>query len=292
LGIIASNVKKLSRLLSNLNDDLPPTSKGQPEARAYERYSLDDEDGIIRIENAQGKCSEWRIDNLSYSGFGARVISPEVPPQSINDKFELALSIMGQSHPFSASKIHSKIRDGRLVFLGAQFHHQQPETLMFLRKFLEPIRWGNSLSSIAPEHRHERYKGSDWECLRGDGPTDLTYLCQAAPSSKGNEFPDHALLKSALLTFPSGGNYTEIKWAHGILTMHISSSSKNLQSFQEGNAMEPMSHCDPEQLRTSLCILLGLPKITYNHLSPLVREIRRLIQLESIQDYNDSPVNL
>lgn len=256
------------------------------ETRLHARYSLPDDDALVHLP---GTLAPWRIENLSYSGFAARITDPLHGPEQCDEHIQVRLSILDKHHQCHVSKMRVEKDSNRIVFIGAEFEHRRPETLIFLRKFLEPLRWGHSLKSIPQDLRNDRYKGQFWECLRGDGPTDLIYHHQ--PINVDNQ-SFHPNLINALLTFPMGRQYGEIKWDHGVLTTSVSTSSEAPSHFQEGALMENLPQLNTDHLRTGLCILLGSPTQTYRHLNPLIHEIRRFLHLESIDEYGDTPISL
>lgn len=289
MRLLLGQLKKISDFAQTIKEGTTKEIKHRADARLHTRYSFQDEDAVLRL----GNCNPpWRIDNLSYSGFGAFAIHPQAGPQSIDNDFPLTLSIMGIQHECRASKVHIREQSKRVVFIGAEFQHHRPETLIFLRKSLEPLRWGHSIKVIPRELRQERYQAIEWECLRGEGPTDLIY--QVAPVQgdlKTIPANGHHLV-SALLTFPLAGQYSEVKWASNILTTSISTQTTDSLNLRDGHIMKRLHQFNSDQLRSGLCILLGLSKIQQLTLAPLIHELRRLIQMESLRDYEETPVNL
>jgi hypothetical protein len=289
LRLFTESLKKFNDFLQTLKETHIREPTEGSDTRLHTRYSLQDEDAIITLENSK---SLWRIDNLSYSGFGARVISPLEGPETMKDHFQINISIMGLKHECIASKVHIKEQSKRVVFIGAEFQHHRPETLIFLRKFLEPMRWGQSIKVIPRDLRQDRYKSLEWECLRGDGPTDLIFHTNTIQVATDLAQPAELRLVSALLTFPMSGHYAEIRWGQNTLTTSLSTQSSNALQLREGSAMEQLHQFNSDQLRTGLCILLGLEKTHRAKLTTMLHEIRRLIQIESLQDYTETPVNL
>lgn len=86
------------------------------------------------------------------------------------------------------------------------FHHDSPDTLLFLRESLEGFRKGLTVREVPQNLLQEKYRNGEWTYLRGTGPTDILFR----RDDKGG-------IDSALVTFHTGDHYAEVRLNKGIL---------------------------------------------------------------------------
>ncbi len=268
---LLDRLKKISQSLlaqnSKLDEEVEATAI---DLRLHARYRLNDDEATFKIK---GTNSEWRINNISYSGLAGSITDPAYGPLIIEPHFEGTLTFLDQEQTCQLTRIRTFKKDDRVVFFGAEFQHIGPEMLVFLRGFLEPWRWGQTLVLVPPEFRADRYKGDSWFCFRGDGPTDLIY--HHLPGREGQE-----VLSTVLLTFLINGRYGELRWKDAILTTSMASDAES-KTFQVGATMETLPMLDTNLLRTGLCILSAMEPSHRKVLKPLIHEVRRLLDLSA-----------
>jgi hypothetical protein len=268
---LLNRLKKISQSLvaqnSTLDEEVEATAK---DLRLHARYRLNDDEATFTIG---GTNTPWRINNISYSGLAGSIIDPAQGPLTIESHFEGKLTFLDRQQSCQLTRIRTFEKEGKVVFWGAEFQHLGPEMLVFLRGFLEPWRWGQTLVLVPPEFRADRYKGDSWYCFRGDGPTDLIF--HHLPGREGQE-----VLTTVLLTFLINGRYGELRWKDTVLTTSLASDSES-KAFQVGATMEALPTLDTDLLRTGLCILSALEQSHRHPLKPFIHEVRRLLDLST-----------
>lgn len=240
LSLITKKINEFAESLSEVASSQTPTKNpvrsGPREKRRFNRVVPQHVD-LVTATFSNG--SKAFISNISYGGF-ACATSPYFPDFSKIPEQEVTISIVARSHRCPMSHIHSL--GGVSAFA---LHHHGPETLLFLREMLEPMRQGSSLVRVPDEILKEKYLKGHWTYLRGEGPTDI----MLRPG------PDGTLVE-ALMTLHRDKAYNEVRYEHGILSTGIAIDTGD--SF--GTATSRMSShrkSDPVILHHAACILLA-----------------------------------
>jgi hypothetical protein len=105
---------------------------------------------------------------------------------------------LGEAQEFQLKTVRTIPNNKDIIYVGFCFEHTQPDTLIYLRKIIEPIRHGRSLEELNSEYTSEQYRGKNWHCFRGDGPVDI--VLQTDDSEK--KVVDALILEEARCTPP------------------------------------------------------------------------------------------
>lgn len=228
--------ESLSEVASSQNPTATPVRTGPREKRRFNRVVPQHVD-LVTVTFSNG--SKAFVSNISYGGF-ACATSPYFPDFSKSAEQEVTISIVARSHRCPMSHIHSL--GGVSAFA---LHHHGPDTLLFLREMLEPMRQGSSLVRVPDEILKEKYLKGRWTYLRGEGPTDI----MLRPG------PDGTLVE-ALMTLHRDKAYQEVRYEHGVLSTGIAIDS-NESSGYASSRMTSHQKSDPVILHHAACILLS-----------------------------------
>ena len=251
----------LARQLESLNQD----------GRLHARYIVNG-DGIASLQLENGMTGT--IKDISYGGMAVRFAAAgQVPEQTLPRTLRGTFILLDQRVDCVLSPVRVVSQDSRVVFVGFSLHHERPETLVFLRDFIEPLRCGRSLTPLAPEMRNERYHGAEWSCFRGDGPTDLILRATADGSS----------VEEALLTFRVMDSYCDLTFKGGRLKTGRMLDKDSASSLSVGTRMAATAIMDRGILRQSIYILMSSPASCRNLTRPLLTEALRVLELDPVE---------
>jgi hypothetical protein len=222
--------------------------------RAYDRYDVSQKAAVnVFLENN----IEAKVVNISYGGLAIDVKAPP-PTQSIPDSLSGKICIFDQSIQTSFKVCRKVKRTDGSLFLALTTIHEQPESLIFLREFIELYRSGMSLAEISPKGINPRFKSGNWKFFRGDGPLDV--WVRQSPDFKG--------IEEALIVFKIGSDYCEIQWREGQL-----STSKEMRDesspMHVGSQMASTRELDLRILRLGLNCLAGSGPVVARIVEPL-----------------------
>lgn len=238
------------------------------DGRLHARYLISGE-GVARIELEGGMTGV--VKDISYGGMAARFELKDATAQArITDPVKARLHLLDRSIECVMSLVRSVSTPGQqTLYAGFAIRHESADTLIFMRDLIEPLRCGKSLTALEPSMRHERYKGAEWSCLRGDGPTDLIIrLAKDSPS-----------LQEALLTFRISDSYCEVSFRNNTLKTGKMVGSGN-SKMTVGGQMASTTEVDLTVLRQSICILLGAPPANRRLVAPLLTEALRHLKID------------
>lgn len=227
------------------------------EGRLHARYVLDaDNVGSLRLDDGR----TGTIKNISYGGFAVRFDLTPDDNRPIDKQVGATLTLLDrqircQVMPVRVVKQHAS------VFAAFSIVHEAADSLVFLREFIEPFRFGKSLMSIGENVRNEKFRGQQWTCLRGDGPTDVIIR-------RGED----SHMAEAMMTFKTQDSYGELTFRSGILkTGRVIKKSENfVQSM--GAQIASTEELDPQLLRQAICILAASPSDVRLAVQPLLDE--------------------
>ena len=157
-----------------------------------------------------------------------------------------------------------------LYYVGFCFNHSSPDTLVFLREVIEPMRYGRSIEELNREFRSDQYQSNDWHCFRGDGPVDLVFQSNA-----------NGGVSEALMTLKVGDYYHEVGFQNGkIWTAKSQKKGSEDGAMTMGTRMIPSTSPDIDLLRRAFIILASAPVKSAQIIRPLLSlvntEIRSL----------------
>ena len=248
----------LAKQLETLNQD----------GRLHARYVVNG-DGIAALQLENGMTGT--IKDISYGGMAVRFAAAgQVPDQTLPKILKGTFILLDQRVECVLSPIRVVSQDSRVVFVGFSLHHERPETLVFLREFIEPLRCGKSLAPVAAEMRNERYRGAEWSCFRGDGPTDLILRASA----------DGATVEEALLTFRVMDSYCDLTFKGGRLKTGRMLDKDPSGTLSVGGRMASTVQMDRGILRQSIYILMSAPISSRALTRPLLEEALRVLELD------------
>jgi hypothetical protein len=152
---------------------------------------------------------------------------------------------------------------------GFCMHHETPAALLFLRDFIEPSRHGESMGSLAKQHRHDRYQGEDWHCFRGDGPTDLILRTRGSEAELTPE--------EALLTFRMNEAYWELAFRQGQLKTGRVIGGVTMATDPGTARMGSTPDLDAKILRSATFILAAAPATCRALTAPILMQVKRAL---------------
>lgn len=243
----------LKEQLATLNKD----------GRLHARYVLYAENiGTLKID---GMHLVGVVKDVSYGGVAVRFDVTPDDRRTIEGDFGATLTLLDREircrvKPVRVVKQHASI------FAGFQIVHEKPDTLVFLREFIEPFRCGKTLLAIQDGVRNERFRGQEWTCLRGDGPTDLILR-------RGED----SHMAEAMLTFKTLDSYGEVTFRNGMLrTGRVVKQKENfVQSM--GALIAQTDAPDAALLRQAICILAASPSDVRLAVQPLLDETTKAL---------------
>lgn len=229
------------------------------EGRLHARHVVNGQDLLSLTLPSGAKAT---IRDVSYGGLGLLFPATDSPKVGrVAESTKAQLKILDRELTVTGTPVYFMDRGANDLFVGFQIKHEAPESLIALREVLEPIRWGGSLSPIGPEVRHERYQGSEWSCLRGEGPTDLVIKTS----------PDRTDILEGLLTFRVGSAYCDVSLREGRMSTSRSLSEGSRGPVDAGSQMVTSGGgLDAATLRYAVYILLGAPEAARKQAQPLL----------------------
>jgi hypothetical protein len=211
------------------------------------------------------------ILDISYGGIAVSFESSKCDlSQSIPVMPTCTIEILGRSQPFQLKTVRSIPNGKDTIYVGFCFEHTAPDTLIYLREIIEPIRNGRSLEELSSKHRSEQYKGENWYCFRGEGPVDIVLQTDGSK----------AKVVEALLTLMSGENYYEVGVQGEKIWTGKSTGSSNSQ-MMGGARMIPTPTPDVSVLRKAFLILASAPVKSTETVRPLLDTIAGSIREQS-----------
>jgi hypothetical protein len=229
------------------------------EMRMHTRYA------VAFHQNAHFQLGDdWsgRVMDISYGGVAVKFTATK-PGTSLPLEGNGVITILGAGQKFSVKAVRTVPHDQSTIYVGLCFNHTDPETLMYLREIIEPMRQGLTMDSITREVRSEKYRGEDWCCFRGEGPVDLVFRLDS-----GNQ------LAEGLATFKIADYYYEIAIQNGILRT-AKSAEKSSRALAVGAKMIPTAKPDPTVLRRAFLILASAPAPVAEKSAPFLKAIEQ-----------------
>ncbi len=271
---------KLGKMLSGNGKTQSPAQEAEAmlqelsrDNRVHSRYMIQG-DGVaqIFIENGgQGNIPKMGlVRDLSYGGMAVR-FDTDGRPLELGNEVKGRMKVLDQEIMVKFSAVRTVGQSARTLFVGCVFLHEAPDTLVFLREVIEPLRCGKSLVNLGQDMRNEKYRGEEWVCLRGDGPTDL--LLRSKPESLE--------LEEALLTFRNQDSYREVSFNGGRLkTGRSAGSAGDSQPSSPGAQMANTAHLDKASLRHAAFVLAGAPTAVKKQIEPLLKLILQALNVD------------
>jgi len=233
--------------------------------RLHARYMINDE-GLVRI-HLSGLVGE--VKDVSYGGLAVR-FDGEALPKTLPPPLTGRLQLLDRSVDCKLATIRIATPSPRTLFAGLALLHETPDTLLFLREFIEPMRCGKSLLALGPEMRHERYQGKEWTYLRGDGPTDIILKTST----------ENQTIEEALLTFRNGNTYYDLSLKGGHLrTSHTTDKNDAPGAIDVAARMTVPTEIDKTTLRHAVYILMSTPPAYRKATQPLLNHILAALQI-------------
>jgi hypothetical protein len=184
-----------------------------------------------------------QIGDLSYGGLAVDEREGAIEVE-IKESIEAELVMLNKEIRIAMMLVGRRQASRKAGFL---FEHRTPEALVFLRQFLEPMRWGTSMTLLDKNLVGERYRGEGYMCYRGDGPVDL--IIQSA--IKSDNFGG---VKSAILTMPLGERYAEFTFRDGVVGTGITRTKDSNPGSQMAISQKP----DLDIVRSAVCVLASI----------------------------------
>lgn len=234
------------------------------EMRMHTRYAISfHRNAIVRVNDT------WvgRIMDLSYGGAAVKFEFPDkVPSEALNLDNEVEIDVLGHRQRFQTKSVRTIPHGERTCYVGLCFNHATPDTLIFLREIIEPMRQGLSLDSIPMSLRAEKYKDTSWNCFRGEGPIDITFKL------------DSDRITDGLVTFKMTDRYFEVAITDGVLRT-AKSAERARHTMAVGAQMIPSATPDKDTLRRAFLILASAPATVADAAAPLLKMIDQHIEV-------------
>jgi hypothetical protein len=246
---------RLIKELESLNKD----------GRLHARYVVHG-DGIATLKLDNGLSGI--VKDISYGGMAVRFgQETQALQEGLPSSLRGTLHLLDQSVKCRLSPVRVVSQNSKVLFVGFSLHHEGPETLVFLRDFIEPLRCGRSMAALPTDLRQDRYRGPEWSCYRGEGPTDLL-----VKSLRDDE------IEEGLLTFRINEAYCEITYKNGVLK-----TGRNID--REGVAVRMGSNIEanPQILRSAIYILMSSPAACRKVARPIMREAMKALKLDWVE---------
>lgn len=265
---------KIARVLGRQNeaDESDPLQKQlehlNKDGRLHARYVIHGE-GIALLKLDDGLTGF--VKDISYGGMAVRFVAegnatlPSVLPPVVTGTFIL----LDRQIRCKLSPVRVVSQNSKVLFVGLSLRHESPETLIFLRDLIEPLRCGRSLAVLTREMRNEKYRGEEWSCLRGDGPTDL--LLKTTPDGAG--------LAEALLTFRVNEQYAELSFKADKMSTGRSLEDEGGGMLALGSRMATTSEVDKAVLRHAVYILMASPAACRKVARPILKQALQTLEL-------------
>lgn len=238
------------------------------DGRLHARFGLEAE-GLASLR-LEGLGLTGVLKDVSYGGFGVRFDVTPGDQRALEGEHQATLVILDREIRCKVTPIRV-VKQHAAIFAGLCVIHETPATLTFLRDFIEPMRCGRSLLSIQEDIRSERFRGQEWTCLRGEGPTDLILRRGA-----------DALMEEAILTFKTIDAYAELTYRNGILRTgkELKAVVGSIQSM--GSQMASTDRVDLRVLRQAIAILSASPTAIRPTVQPLLDEATKALRQQSL----------
>ncbi len=242
----------LKEQLATLNKD----------GRLHARYVLYAENvGSLRLESGLTGI----VKDVSYGGVAVRFDVTPDDRRPIEGELGATLTLLDREIRCRIKPVRV-VKQNASIFAGFQIVHEKPDTLVFLRDFIEPFRCGKTLMSIQDHVRNERFKGQEWTCLRGDGPTDLILR-------RGED----SHMAEAMLTFKTMDGYGEVTFRNGLLRTGRTVKQKDNFVQSMGALIAQTDAPDAALLRHAICILAASPSDVRLAVQPLLDEATKAL---------------
>jgi hypothetical protein len=235
------------------------------EMRSQSRYPVDlnDDATVIMAGGWEG-----RIIDISYGGIAVSFSASKCDlTMSVPVMSSCKLEILGKAHQFQLKTVRTIPNGKDTLYVGFCFEHSAPDTLIFLREIIEPIRNGRSLEELSSEFKSDQYKDKNWHCLRGDGPVDIVLMTDESKTK----------VVEALLTLKSGDSYYEVGIRSGKLWTSKSVGGTTSQ-LMGGARMTPSVTPDIMVLRKAFLIVASAPIKSSKTIRPFLELISKAIR--------------
>jgi hypothetical protein len=253
---VDSTMNLLKRLVTRLGfseaalDEVPslagPIAMLSRDSRMHPRYGVAAH-SLVRLELPG--LDPTPVHDLSYGGISVilpRAAAADAQRLPRDVRARLVILDRGIDCHLTVARLVDQPKDR--VFVGFAIRHEAPDSLLFLREFIEPLRAGQSLSVIDLSIRKDRYRDPQWLVLRGDGPTDVRIF-----TPTGEATP-----KEALVTIRFDDAYAELSVEGGHLATRRSVGGGHGSETAVAQ-MATTTALDIAILRRSLGVLAGAP---------------------------------
>jgi hypothetical protein len=208
------------------------------------------------------------VIDVSYGGIAVIFESSKCDlSQSVSVMSSCTLKILGKSQNFLVKPVRNIANGKDSMYVGFCFEHAAPDTLIYLREVIEPIRNGRSLEELSSDLKSDQYKDKNWHCFRGDGPVDIVVQTDGSNTK----------VVEALLTLKSGDSYYEVGIQGDKLWTSKSIGGSNSQ-MMGGARMTPSPTPDVSVLRKAFLIIASAPIKSTNTVGPLLDIIANSIK--------------
>lgn len=234
LEFSANLLQILAFKLRNQVQPSPATESGS-DKRRFDRY-VGPFNSAISVKMLKSGLI-YEVKDISYGGLAfadpsrspkIAALTPEpIELRILNRSIQTKLTVLG-------------VRGDSTACL---FHHESPETLLFLRESLEGFRKGASVRVVPASLLQDKYRNGKWLYLRGAGPTDI--LLSQGPT--GN-------LESALVTVQAGDRYAEVRVFGG----HVQTGKSIDQEGASASRMGATENLDLDLVHHVSCIFLNI----------------------------------
>ena len=233
----------------------PEGHSQRQDLRAYARYQLWHGE-ILKAIDAKGKPLE--IVDISYGG----IAFSKASIQKLANVDRITLFAAGREQ-LIFTQLAYKGRDK----IGFTFAHDNPDSLLFLQRFIELMRCGMTMRRLAPETTNEVNVTANNFIWMGDGPTYLN-------------IDD----KTKTLTLREGHFYFTIEITHDgkITTLKTDTKDANAATYSRDEAT-PDPKPDREVLTKGLFLLSSIcDKDCQKIVKPMVELISNFLKTKSI----------
>lgn len=205
------------------------------ENRVSQRYTIENSKICFVDFEGLGKCC---LHNLSYGGFGIDTadLPSDFSKEALNQKYNIKLGLFGEQTTGQAMMVFRSDKS-----TGFAFVHENADMLIYLSRVLDRMRVGSTLEMVPANLRKDVYRGEEWMCLHGDGPTDLRIQNEGAK------------IKEAILSFRSGEDYFDLLFKGNHIEMR-----RNVDTTGVAARMTTDRNLDAGTVRQALSILIGL----------------------------------
>lgn len=213
---------------------VPVETQVAPEdKRRFDRYIVPYR-GLMRVKFLRTGRT-FPVYDISYGGLA--FVDPSRMPKIASATPELVeLTVLERTVRTKLSILNMR---GEVT--ACLFHHEDSETLIFLRESLEGFRKGSSVRTVPEEILQDKYRDGNWVYMRGAGPTDILISCDKAGK-----------LLSVLITIQVEDRYAEVRFHEGRLETGKSMDREGSPATRMGTTAK----LDPILLHQVACILM------------------------------------